>query len=127
MNLLLHRNNRNPKRARKATVLNSASMATQRTGGLLEEGKIPRYGLGLFRNSPGHRAGEPDPHRAQITPSVEEIKFKFRKTGAARVLREAQQRGKPDEERTRPATDSHKYATEHRIDLANPHRHATEH
>lgn len=38
MNLLIHKNNRNPKRAREATVLNSAAMATQKTGGLWEEG-----------------------------------------------------------------------------------------
>lgn len=53
MNLLLHRNNRNPKRAREA------AMATQRTDGLLKEGNTQGMACDCSKIVQGAEQGNP--------------------------------------------------------------------
>lgn len=64
MDLLIHKDNRNPKRAREATVLNSAAMATQKRGGLLEEGNTQAMAYDCSEIVQGAEQGTHIEHRS---------------------------------------------------------------
>lgn len=67
MNLLIHKNNRNPKRAREATVLNLVAMATQKTGGLLEEGHTQGMAYDCSEIVQGAEQGTHIEHRSLLS------------------------------------------------------------